>query len=128
MTQRHGFTLVEVLIAIVVLTVGVLAAFMLQSSALRANSKARIIQEVTKRAAAELELRRQGGSTTGSGQACWTQAGDGYTCTVDVQNCALTSGTFDCSLPGTSDAQLITVTIVGPRSESVTVPELVATR
>lgn len=116
---RRGLTLVEVIIAIAVLAIGILAALALQSNALRASSTARAIQEVTKIADAELVVRRQGGTGTG----CLTAAPAGYTCTLVVQPCQVVSGAFSCG--SGSAAQLLTLTVAGPRDQSITVSTLV---
>ncbi|MDZ7707498.1 MAG: prepilin-type N-terminal cleavage/methylation domain-containing protein [Trueperaceae bacterium] len=57
--RSGAFTLIEVLIALVVLGVGVMAAVQLQATSLRASSQAEGIQDATLVADAELDFRLQ---------------------------------------------------------------------
>jgi prepilin-type N-terminal cleavage/methylation domain-containing protein len=123
--RLHGMTLVEVLVATVLLAVGVLAALGLQTSALRTNREARTLQEATRIAAAESTLRHETLSSTGAAQTCRTTVAAGYSCSVDVQPCSFASGAFTCAaIVGQPAANLITITVVGPRGVSVTVPTM----
>lgn len=123
MKSGTGLTLIEVLVAIVILAVGVLAAAAMQTTALRASSDARAIQDVTEFAEREIELRRQFdlSSTTGKSTTCTSVAPvpTGYTCAVEVRACQLSGSTLSCTGTGT-EADQITVTVTGPRGKTVT--------
>lgn len=54
-----GVTLIEVMIALGVLAIGVLAVFGLQSSTLQTNRNAQTMNQLTRLATTEMELRRQ---------------------------------------------------------------------
>lgn len=136
MKASAGMTLLEVIVALVVLTLGVLAAAMMQTTALRASNDATAIQGVTKLAEGELELRRSVSLSTSPGNSpeCQSVGKDndgkpkvpvGYTCTVVVRPCQLSSTappTLSCPTSGTvtnpvADQAIVTVT--GPRSKTV---------
>ena len=57
--SKNGLTLIEVIIAIAMLAAGVLAALAFQASTLRTNTNATIINQMTRVATSEMELRRQ---------------------------------------------------------------------
>lgn len=123
MKSTVGMTLLEVLIAIAVLAVGVLAAAAMQTTALRASSDARAIQDVTEFAEREIELRRQFdlNSTAGKSPTCTSVAPvpTGYTCAVEVRACQLSSSTLSCTGTGT-DADQVVVIVTGPREKTIT--------
>lgn len=123
MRSDAGLTLIEVLIAIVILAVGVLAAAAMQTTALRASSDARAIQDVTEFAKREIELRRQFdlSSTAGKSKAEDCPDPTGYTCTVEVRACQLSGTALSCA-GGTSNlvADQIAVTVTGPREKTTT--------
>lgn len=110
-----GLTLIEVLIAIVVLAVGVLAAAAMQTTALRASSDAKAIQDVTEFAEREIELLRQSEPSPGTKDCSKSP----YTCTAVVRACQLSSSNLTCAGTGT-DAHQITVTVTGPREKTIT--------
>lgn len=120
MKSSAGLTLLEVIVALVVLAVGVLLAATMQTSALRASSDASAVQGVTKFAEAEIELRRQIDLTASAGKAptCITSVTSGYTCQVEVRACQLSGSSLSCSGTG-SDADQVKVTVSGPRSKTV---------
>lgn len=123
MRSETGLTLIEVLIAIVILAVGVLAAATMQTTALRASNDARAIQGVTKTAEAEIEFRRQIDLTATAGQepTCKTTVATGYTCVVSVVPCSLSAAALSCSSGVSSPvADQATVTVNGPRSKTIT--------
>lgn len=126
MKSTVGMTLLEVLIAIAVLAVGVLAAAAMQTTALRASNDARAIQDVTEFAEREIELRRQFdlSSTAGKSTTCTsvTPLPTDYTCNVEVRNCQLSGTALSCSTGSvtTPVADQITVTIGGPREKTIT--------
>ena len=138
MKASTGFTIVELLIAIVIISVGVIAAVSLQTTALRASAKARNIQEVTNAVRTEAELQRQAYRQRPAAipaspvpQCMSTSLPSGHTCTVRILPCRLsgTAKTLSCAnvastLPVVGDQ--ITVRVVGPQAESVEVRTIVA--
>ncbi len=131
MKTSAGLTLIEVMIAMAVLSIGVLAAASLQTTSLSASSKARIIQEVTNTARTEMERQRQF-VRTGTGPApaspsCLSTAPTGYTCTVTVVPCRIVSNALSCGPGnGTVLADQVTVRVVGPQASSVELRTVVA--
>lgn len=135
MRSDTGLTLIEVLVAIVILAVGVLAAATMQTTALRASNDAKAIQGVTKLAEGELELRRSISLSTFPGNSTDCQSVDkdadgkpkvptGYTCGVVIRPCGLSSTTppaLSCPATGVSNpvADQATVTVNGPRSKTI---------
>lgn len=123
MKSTVGMTLLEVLIAIVVLAVGVLAAAAMQTTALRASGDAKAIQDVTEFAEREIELRRQLDLSTTAGKSATctsvTPLPTGYTCAVEVRACQLSGSSLNCTGTGT-DADQITVTVSGLREKTIT--------
>ncbi len=121
MKSSAGLTLLEVIVALVVLVVGVLLAATMQTSALRASSEAAATQGVTKFAEAEIELRRQLDLSTAASKAatCITSVTSGYTCQVQVRACQLSGSSLSCTGTG-SDADQVKVTVGGPRQKTVT--------
>lgn len=130
MKASSGLTLIEVLIAIVVLAVGVLAAASMQTSALSASSRARIAQEVTNTARTEMERQRQvvrSGISPASLECLPTSP----SCTVTVAPCRIvtSSGTpaLSCTTgTGPVVADQVIVRVVGPQSSTVELRTVVA--
>lgn len=118
----RGLSLVEVLVALVVLAVGVLGAAQLQASSLRASSAGERIQDATVIARAELEHRLQMVLTPNPSANCLASIPEEYDCTVVVRRCTIVGGALTCSGVDESDALgfEIAVTATGPRGESAT--------
>jgi type IV pilus modification protein PilV len=126
--SQLGLTLTEVLVSIMLLAIGVIAAAGLQGTALRASNKASRIQEVTKIAETELDYRRQTDYKPLTNQTCATNT-DG--CTVTTTPCDVivtaTSATFDCSATRADiKAFQVTVSVDGPGNDDVTLTTHVA--
>jgi len=121
MTPRNaGLTLVEVLVALMVLAIGVAAAAQLQAASLRYSSQAEQLKIATQVAEAEVEWRRQTEVMTGTGLDCATIVPDGFSCEVDVVPCNAVAGTsaLTCSLGLVSPiAYKVAVKAAGPRTE-----------
>lgn len=126
--KQQGLTLIEVLIAVMVLGVGVIAAASMQTTSLKASSTARIVQEVTNAARTEMELQRKQvrGSLSAAPEPCLSNPS--YKCEVVVVPCRLISGVLSCSMAqsGTVVADQITVTVVGPQASEVRLDTVVA--
>jgi Tfp pilus assembly protein PilV len=133
-TARHraGISIVEILIAVVMLAVGALAALGLQTSSLRASGTAESLQTLTRVAESELQFRRgidRGGAALANAAQCRVLVPDGTTCTVVVEPCALVSGAATCTGIAAADATAheVTVTTVGAQGREVVLTTLVAT-
>lgn len=89
---NSGLTIVEVAIAIVILAVGILAAVGFQASTLSRNKDAQVINQLTRLAATEMELRRQtlveGAGVFDCETTLPSMLNDG-TCTVEVVPCGI---------------------------------------
>jgi prepilin-type N-terminal cleavage/methylation domain-containing protein len=128
MKTFSGLTLIEVLIALAVLAIGVIAASSLQASGLRHTVTARTIQEVTNTARTEMELQRQLVRTNNgelTNQTCATTAlPTGVTCTlVRVTPCRIASGILTCASSGSgtivADQIVVRAVMVGPPARTV---------
>lgn len=120
MTSRHGLTLVEVMIALFILAVGVLAAFGMQANSLRGTRAAELSQTLANMGESELQLQRQFERHVTSpvtGESCRSIIGSaGFSCEVDVYPCSLVSGALTCSKTSVTDAvaRQVTVRLSGP--------------
>jgi type IV pilus modification protein PilV len=94
MKQNKGLTLIEVMIAIMVIAVGVIAAAGLQATALKNTAKAQAINEVTKIAENELAYQR---SFDPDDLNCQTSIPSGYSCTTSLTGCAMQAGALTCN-------------------------------
>lgn len=133
MKTSSGFTLLEVLVAIVVLAVGVLAAASMQTSALSASNRARVAQEITNTARTEAERQRQfvrsGTSPAPASPACLSAVPTGYTCTVAVVPCRIanTPPALICATgTGTVVADQVTVSVSRPQASTVQLKTVIA--
>ena len=114
-----GISLTEVLIAISVLAIGVLAIAQFQASSLRNTALAEDLNNVTRAVRGELEWQRQTAVQPVSDDACETVPDTFASCTVVVVPCAYildegaTRARLSCEGPG--------VTIVAPSTYRVTV-------
>lgn len=89
-SRSDGLTLVEVLIAIVILTVGIFALAQLQAASLRATATAEAINSTTRFVRGELERQRQSAVAPVFGETCSADLPEGITsCVVDVEKCYL---------------------------------------
>jgi len=92
----RGVTLVEVMIALAVLSVGILATVGFQVSTLDTNRRAQTINQLTRLAATEMEVRRQTAVSSAEVNAgplpCATQVPAGFAqenCTVEIVGCGV---------------------------------------
>jgi prepilin-type N-terminal cleavage/methylation domain-containing protein len=128
MKNVQGLSLIEVLVAILLLSIGVIAAAGLQGTALSASNKASRIQGVTKAAESELDYRRQIDLEGIESEPCETGAEH---CTVVVTPCdvivSANSASFDCSETITDvKAYKVTVSVDGPGDADITLTTHVA--
>jgi prepilin-type N-terminal cleavage/methylation domain-containing protein len=127
-----GLTLVEVLVAIVILTVGILALAQFQAASLRNTALAAAINQTTRLVRGELEWQRQ---TAVSPDVidCESVLGGlppGFTnCEVQILPCALVFGEFGgstlvCDEEAAPSTFRVTVTAVGPLGQELTLNTL----
>jgi Tfp pilus assembly protein PilV len=121
MKHTSGLGLVEVLIAIVILAVGVLAASGLQTSALKGTRTAKISQTLSNLAQSELQLQQgfvRSVDDPTKGETCRsTSSAEGFSCSsVNIYPCELSSGALTCKDGSVSNpvAWQITVVVAGP--------------
>lgn len=108
MNRASGLTLIEVLLAIAILAVGVLAAAGLQTTALGTNRRVRALQEVTDAANSEIQLQRSmWPPQDGACQATGT-VNDRLECVVEVVSCPISDSGSSCS-EADPNAYLVTV-------------------
>jgi Tfp pilus assembly protein PilX len=122
-----GISFVEVMVALTVLAVGVIAAAHLQAISLQFSSKAEAVKLVTKVAQGELEWRRQTVLDLGITDCQSDVPGSFSECTVEITPCTIvtSTNTFVCSSDVLSPvAYEIVVSATGPRSESISLRTL----
>lgn len=118
MTSRSGLTLVELMVALFILVVGILAAVGLQGTALRGTRSAVIAQELNNYAESELQIQREitrHSNTFVANQSCQIVVPQGFECFVDVRPCELHVSELVCgnSTVEHPAARQITVRVVG---------------
>lgn len=125
--HKAGLSLIEVLIAVSLLSVGVLGAAALQSSALQGTAKAESLQTITSIAEGEIYYRRQIRPTASSNNNCEAGTPSGYSCTVDTTACTISASAFTCSdSVSFPDAYKVDVTVTGLRGDTTTVTTYVS--
>ncbi len=99
--MNRGLTLVEILVAVMILGVGVLAAAAMQANGLRATQTAQVMQELDAEArSAMAEARttfRQRHDTTPNTSDC------GPGCQLEARPCVLSAGVMNCTVSSTPD-------------------------
>src|SRR5690625_2375403 len=99
MRRDAGLTLLEVIIATLILAVGVIGAAALQSTGLQASRTASIIQQLDADArSAVSELRVQYADYAGTEARTW-DCGTGYdsACSYELRPCSYSAAGLDCS-------------------------------
>jgi type IV pilus assembly protein PilV len=92
MRERDGMSLIEVMIAIVVLAVGVLGVAGFQTSTLSTNRQAQTINQLTRLATTEMEVRRQTLVDVAGTTTCLTRVPHGFDqadCRVEIVSCGV---------------------------------------
>ena len=90
--SASGLTVLEVVIAIAVLAMGILAAVTFQASTLHTNRDAQVINQLTRLASTEMELRRQTLVENTGTFPCITAVPAGLAqedCTVEIVPCGI---------------------------------------
>ncbi len=113
MIRPQGLTLVEVLIAILILAVGVLGAMLMQTTGLRATRTSQVVQSLNSDARSQIDLMRLRLATE-----VWTQPMTGgcditgsSTCSVEIRPCIVTGGQLDCNGSSVSQPAAHAVTV-----------------
>lgn len=121
MTRNHGISLLEILIAVAILGVGILALFILQARSLQYGAKAEQLTSVLEIARAEMEWRvKTSIPSVTAGAPCNTRPGDSG-CTVTIVGCNVVSGSFTCGVLLESPiAYQVTVAATGFRGDTAT--------
>lgn len=130
--KNKGFTLPEVMVALGIFSIGMIASFGLQISGMHTSRKTEKIKTMTEIASSELEIKRQyfrdHVDTSSTGQTCDSNYTDsGYGCIVSVQPCSFTGNSITCANGVTSSpvAHYITVTVSASGQPSFTLSALV---
>jgi len=129
---QDGFSLLEVLLAVVILGVGILGAVSLQTTSFRSTGDATRREQAMTIARTELDYQRGLSATsrlTGT-RSCRSSTTSGMTCTVTVTPCVMnvTTGALTCPTTATSIIDRVSVTVTWPSNKSVTLQSLVAAR
>ena len=123
---NRGLTLVEIMVAVVILAVGVLAAAAMQTTSLGLSGSSESKQEVVRLAQTELKLQRNVDHATTTSSTCLSTLSSGYSCAVARTSCELVSGNINCSSSVSSpQAHQVSVTVTGPRNASLVLQSLV---
>ena len=117
MRRTGGFSLIEVVIAVALLAIVVLAVAGLQVTALRGSGQAAIVREATRlgESALEQELRAAGASPCDGGAL-----DGGYSCTVRRVPCEQDGDDVACTDGAAGDAgEVVEITATGPRDVEI---------
>lgn len=127
--NRAGLSLIEVLIAIAILGVGILALAQLQTASLRNSALAESINRATRLARGELEWQRQTALDPGEIDCSALVPDDFGECRVDVLPCSLefASGggaSLVCGASVSPSTYRVTVSVEGPRGQDIVLSTL----
>ncbi len=127
--RAAGTTLVEVLIAVMVLAIGIFALVQLQATSLRHTAQAESINRVTRLVRGELEWQRQTALEPASLACSSLIPGDFTSCTVEIEPCALDfyedgTASFVCGPTVSPSVYRVTVAADGARGQSLTLDTL----
>lgn len=130
MTRRNGLTLVEILIAILILAVGVIGAMLMQTTGLRATRTAQVMQDLNADARSQLDLMRLRLAseiwTSPTSTGCDIRGTS--TCSVEIRPCLVAAGTLDCQVASTSDPAAHAVRVMVSQSENELVLDSIVLR
>lgn len=131
-SKTAGLTLIEVVVAVFVLSVGVLAAAALQGSALQSSRHASITQQLTHLAEGELERQQRTLQSSlavpATSASCASEDHPGYSCNVDITPCHFANGTLQCSASTPANlikAYEVSVSVIAPQHSTLTLRTLV---
>ena len=126
---RSGLTLVEVLIAMAILAIGIMALAQFQAASLRNTALADSISQTTRFVRGELEWQRQT-AVSPADVTCATLLPDGFaSCAVTIVPCAYGfttagGGALYCAEDASPSTYRVTVNAVGPRGQELTLQTL----
>lgn len=129
MRRSDGLTLVEVLVALLVLAVGVIAAATMQTTALRTTNSGNVSQELTKLAEAEIQMQRQLTTPT-AGNACLSGSKTGYSCRITIVPCQYVTASNNIACAASTPAAnriayQTTVIVTGPNTDTFSLSNLI---
>lgn len=124
LSRSEGLTLVEVLVAVMVLTIGIIALVQLQAASLRNTATAEAINRTTRLVRGELEWQRQTALEPDELECSALVPEDFEGCVVVVEPCALVflesgGGDFVCGAGVSPSSYRVTVTAEGPRGQEL---------
>lgn len=90
-----GFSLIEILVAVAVMSIGILALVALQTNAMKFNAQSRAKQDLLGVTQAELALQKNLDHSTGT-PSCVAPVPSGYSCTVVRVPCELSGSALSC--------------------------------
>jgi type IV pilus assembly protein PilV len=129
--QRDGLTIIEVIVALLILTLGVLGAFALQASALQGTRAAITSQGLATAARTEILLQSQFRRTIATpivGESCRTPGQSSlYTCSIAVYPCTGSATTVTCTNSNVTGlvAHQVRVTVTAADGRSVNLSTVV---
>lgn len=131
-SRVRGLTLVEVLIALAVLAIGVVALAQFQAASLRNTALADALNQTTRLVRGELEWQRQTAVSPDvvDCEAAVNGLPAGFTdCSVEIVPCALVfteagGGLLVCDEDAAPSTYRVTVTATGPRGQELTLETL----
>jgi prepilin-type N-terminal cleavage/methylation domain-containing protein len=98
--KNNGFTLPEVMVALGIFAIGMIASFALQMTSLSVSRRTEQVKTMNALATSTLEVKRQelrkNVTLSSTNQTCATTP-SGYTCDVEVKPCSLSGSTISCS-------------------------------
>jgi prepilin-type N-terminal cleavage/methylation domain-containing protein len=117
----RGFTLIEVIVAMAVISIGVLAVTGLQHRSLELAGSSRAAQQLLAFTETELALQKQRASSGATADGCLSKPlPTGTTCAVIWTPCTLSARVLTCSALATDPVAVhVQVTTTGPRGASL---------
>jgi|GEM_PF-6259084 len=129
---QAGFSLLEVLLAVVILGVGVLGAVSMQTSSFRSTGDAARMERAMTIARTELDYQRGLNAATRltGTRSCQSGTDSAISCSVTVTACTIDAptGTLTCPVTGTSNIDRVSVTVTWRPGKTLTIQGLVAAR
>jgi prepilin-type N-terminal cleavage/methylation domain-containing protein len=124
-----GVTLVEVLVAVVVLAVGIAMLLFLQGNSLQTTNRAQAINETTRLVRGELEWQRQTALAPGDIECSYLIPEGFNSCTVEIMPCSLVfeddgTSSLVCAPEVSPSSYQITVSAQGPQGTELTLSTL----
>lgn len=127
--SEKGITLVEVLVAVVILIVGIATLVQFQGTSLRNTALAEAINETTRLVRGELEWQRQTALVPGDIECSYLIPEGFDSCSVEITPCSLVFGEssgseLECGDDVSPSSYLVTVSAEGPMDTQLTLGTL----